>query len=190
MARLPAGFRALFCRVLDGDMPPQRFGQWLLEDDDLEKLLPTDDYFALVTAKYDRPGALEKVAPVLQRYLVPGELSTHKLVELLHHASWEDHDLPKFLLQLGELYDRGLTFLKPMAERYSEHIRRPVVYGETRQWDDLTDFEQDDILHSFGPGLDEDVTEIIGWLQSGQIILTAETDGDGPLTFIDRRPDA
>jgi hypothetical protein len=186
MARLPESVRHLFCRVIDGELSPAQFGQWLIEDSDLERLMAGEDYFALVSINFSKKNALEKAEPILARYLRPGELLTHRLIELLHHTSWEDDRLPDLLLTTVDLYERGLTFLEPLALDFGEQIRHPVVGGLHRRWDDLSEREQDQIMKGFSPALDATVADIVGWLKSGDIEITSDAE-TGPLTFEDDR---
>jgi hypothetical protein len=182
MARLPQSFRDLFCRVLDGDLAPAEFGQWLIEDDELERCMAGEDYFDLVSINFSKKNALEKATPILTKYLRPGERLTRQLVRLLHHTSWEDDRLADLLLTSVDLYDRGLTFLEPLAKEFGEKVRHPVVGGLQRRWDDLSEREQDHILRGFAPALDETVAQLLARLKSGAIEITSDAE-TGPLTF-------
>ncbi|MDR1806763.1 MAG: hypothetical protein LBR33_02420 [Propionibacteriaceae bacterium] len=187
MARLPSDVRATFCRVLDGDMSPTQFGRWLIENDDLEGQMPRDDYFALLALKYGKPGVLDKVRPILEQYVTPGELAVHTLVDLLHHTSWEDEHLPDYLLDIGAYYDKGLTFLQPLVTYFTDAVRHPVVGGEARDWDELSEFERESILRSFGPALDAEIRPLVAALKSGEITLYTDDNG-ATYTYLDRRP--
>jgi hypothetical protein len=189
MVTLPQSLKELFYRTITGEMPLLDFEQWLYASDEVERLLPADDYLALLTLNYHKSGAKYELTKLLKQHIDLGDLETYKLLKLLQEAILKTPQLPFILMAFYNLYCRGYYFLQDLGLGYGLAVDAPWVKNTTANtWDELTSNQQAELLASFSPGLERELDRVQHWLVTGQIILTGEYDERGHHTYCDLRP--
>jgi hypothetical protein len=191
MFTLPQALRELFYRTITGEIPLVDFEQWLYASEEVERLLPADDYLALLTLNYRKSGAKYELAKLLKQHIDLGDLETYKLLKLLQEAILKTPRLPFILMAFYNLYCRGYYFLQDLGIGYGLAVDTPRVKNTTADtWDELTSTQQADLLASFSPELEHELTRVQRWLVTRQIILTGEYNELGRYTYRDLRPSA
>jgi hypothetical protein len=125
MVTLPQLLKELFYRTITGEMPLVDFEQWLYASDEIERLLPADDYLALLTLNYRKSGAKYELAKLLKQHIDLGEFETHKLLKLLQEAILKTPRLPFILVEFYNLYCQGYYFLQDLGLGYGLAVDAP-----------------------------------------------------------------
>lgn len=118
MSPLPDAIKHIFFKVMHGKVPIRDFEQWVYTNEQLEALLPEDDYMELLSFNYQQRGAKYLLFHLLSRLVSLGEYETYKLRLLLESARHRNMELPGVLEQLYERYYRGYTFLQSLGLGY------------------------------------------------------------------------
>lgn len=185
---LPSDIKELFFETLHGDKSIPEFEQWLYADKRLEGLLTPEDYLDLISFGYKGEGVKYELTKLLEKHINKGEYEQWKLFRLLRKALQRDSDLPHILMTFYDLYCRGYYFLDNLGLVYGLAVEVP--YGQANSWEELTPEQQQDLLNSFYPGLEEEIKRVIGWLENGKVVLTGVLGEDNHYEYIDNRTEA
>lgn len=189
MLALPPPVKERFYRTIAGEVPLAEFEQWLYTNEEIERLLPADDYLNLLTLNYHKNGAKYELNKLLRQHIDLGNFETYKLLQLLEEASLKTPRLPFILMEFYRLYCRGYAFLQDLGLGYGLAVDSPWVENTTADtWDELTSAQQTHLLASFSPGLERELDRVQRWLVTGKIILTGEYNELGHYTYHDLRP--
>ena len=188
MSTLPLPIKELFYRTIAGDVPLADFEQWLYTHEEVESLLPADDYLDLLTLNYHKSGAKYELSNLLSKLIDLGEYETYNLRGLLQEAQQKTVRLPYILMEFYDLYCRGYRFLQELGLGYGIAVEIPYLENVPAEtWDELTPNQQKELLAGFYPGLDLELTRVLDWLTTGKIVLTGEYDELGHHDYLDLR---
>lgn len=188
MTILPQHIKEIFFKTIQGDIPLHDFELWLYASKELEALLNAEDYLALISIGYKQGGAKYQLYKLLMRYIDPGEFETYKMLKLLYEAKQKSDRLPNILVDFYNLYCKGYQFLQDLGLGFGLAIEVPSVRNQTADtWDELTIEQQEELLSSFSPELEECIEQAIYWLETKKIILTGEQDEIGHYKYEDLR---
>ena len=161
--------------LIGGEITITEFEQWVYNSSELENELSEDDHLELISFNYKKNGAKYELINLLERFVNLGEYETQKIRGMLSEALERNEHLPKILSEFYDLYCRGYGFLSDIGLGFGLSIECPP-HNYDSTWEQLSKEEQDKILSSFYPELDERLTEAIHWLDSGKVILTGERE--------------
>jgi hypothetical protein len=182
---LPIDIREIFFETLQGDKSVLEFEQWLYADRRLESILTPEDYLDLISYGYKGDRVKYGLYKLLVKHIDKGEYEKWKLVKLLHKALRRDTYLPQILMTFYDLYCKGYYFLDNLGLGYGLAVKVP--YSQADSWNELTAEQQQNLINSFYPGIEDEIEKVIEWLDSGKVILTGIQDEYNYFGYIDNR---
>jgi hypothetical protein len=188
MKTLPQDITERFYKTIKGDIHIDDFEQWLYADKELEKVLNSNDYLDLISLSYKKSGAKYELWNLLNKHIDLGEFETYKILELLKEAQLKTDRLPYILMEFYDLYCKGYNFLQDLGLGIGLAVVVPRVSNTSADiWDELTLGQQNELLDSFYPELEECIKDVIDFLEAKKIILTGEQDFMGHYGYEDLR---
>jgi hypothetical protein len=188
MTILPPHIKERFFQTLNGKIALVDFERWLYADEELEDLLQPDDYLAFISLNFNKSGAKYEVWNLIAKHTHPGEYETYKIVELLDLAKNKTDRLPYYLMDFYDLYCKGYGFLQKLGFDYGLSVVVPNLEETAADtWEELTKEQQNRLLHSFSPGLEQEIERVTMWLSTGKVILTGEKDDMRQFEYFDFR---
>jgi len=188
MTTLPQDIKERFYKTIKGDISLDDFEQWLYADKKLEKQLRSEDYLDLISLSFKKSGAKYEIWVLLKKHIDLGEFETYKMLALLNEAKQKTERLPYVLMEFYDLYCKGYNFFQDLGLGIGLAIEVPRVNNITADtWEDLTSEQQQELLDSFSPELEECIEQVIIWLETKKIILTGEQDEIGHYDYEDYR---
>lgn len=190
MTTLPQDIKERFYKTIKGEISLEDFEQWLYADKELEKYLNSDDYLDLISFGFKQGGAKYELWDLLKKHIDIGEFETYKMLGLLYEAKQKTKRLPYILMEFYDLYCKGYNFFQDLGLGLGIGlaIEVPRVNNTTADtWDELTSKQQQELLDSFSPELEECIEQVIYWLETKKIILTGEQDEIGHYEYEDLR---
>lgn len=167
----PPDIRTCFYETLNGERTPLEFEAWLYAQQGLEWLISDENYLNLLCIGYHLPAAKYELSAALSAIIAAADFYRWKLERMLRECLQRDIRMALHLRELYDLYCRGYHFLERLGLHYGLDIQVPDPY-EPRQWEELTDREQQRTLEGFFPELEQDLQEVLRWLQRETIVLT------------------
>lgn len=188
MLTLPPLVKELFYRTVVGEISLPEFEQWLYTHEEVENLLPADDYLDLLTLNYHKSGAKYELSDLLSKLIDLGEYETYKLHRLLQEAQQKTVRLPFILIEFYDLYCRGYRFLQELGLGYGLAVEVPYLENVPAEtWNELSPDQQQQLLAGFYPELDLELNRVLDWLDTGKIVLTGTYDELGHHNYLDLR---
>ena len=188
MTTLPQDIKERFYKTIKGDISLDDFEQWLYADKKLEKQLRSEDYLDLISLSFKKSGAKYEIWVLLKKHIDLGEFETYKMLALLNEAKQKTERLPYVLMEFYDLYCKGYNFFQDLGLGIGLAVEVPRVNNITADtWEDLTSEQQQELLDSFSPELEECIEQVIIWLETKKIILTGEQDEIGHYDYEDYR---
>ncbi len=188
MTVLSGHIELLFFRTLKGETPLHDFEQWLYTGKELESLVTEDEYLDFISLNYKASGARYELAKLLRRHIDPGRYETWKLKQLLSSVLERTGDYPRAIIAFYDLYCSGYSFMETLAFGFGLPLDSPMSLSSAESYEQLTVKERDYILNMYYPAIEGEVRKVMGWLDSGEIVLTGLADEFGHYGFLDRRP--
>ena len=188
MTTLPQDIKERFYKTIKGDISLDDFEQWLYADKKLEKQLRSEDYLDLISLSFKKSGAKYEIWVLLKKHIDLGEFETYKMLALLNEAKQKTERLPYVLMEFYDLYCKGYNFFQDLGLGIGLAVEVPRVNNITADtWEELTSEQQQELLDSFSPELEECIEQVIIWLETKKIILTGEQDEIGHYDYEDYR---
>lgn len=188
MLALPLSIKELFYRTIAGEVSLPDFEQWLYTHEEVESLLPADDYLNLLTLNYHKSGAKYELSNLLSKLIDLCEYETYKLRGLLQEAQRKTTRLPFILMEFYDFYCRGYRFLQKLGLGYGLAVEVPYLENVPAEtWDELAPDQQKELLAGFYPELDLELDRVLEWLATGKIVLTGKYDELGHHDYLDLR---
>lgn len=182
---LPADIKKIFFETLYGDKNVLEFEDWLYADKRLESLLTADDYLDLISYGYKGDRVKYGLYKLLEKHIDKGEYEKWKMLRRLRKALQRDEELPQILMAFYDLYCKGYSFLDNLGLGYGLAVEVP--YSQADSWDELTPEQQQTLLNSFFPNIEKEIKKVIGWLETGKVVLTGFQDEYQQYEYIDNR---
>jgi hypothetical protein len=190
MKELPTSVKQTFFDMMSGCIPIEDFEQWVYSNEELEAALSDDDYLALLSLNYKRSGAKYELFNLLQSFTSVSEYETLKLTRLLNEAKIRDIKLPGTLAQFYDLYCDGYYFLQKLGLGLGLSMYVLPAPYKVEHWSELKESELKDLINRIPSSLENEVDEVLKWLEEGKIVLTGAKDQYNHHEFIDNRSDA
>lgn len=188
MTTLPQDIKERFYKTIKADISLDDFEQWLYADKELEKHLKSDDYLDLISLGFKKSGAKYELWNLLKKHIDLGEFEKYKMLGLLNEAKQKTKRLPYILMEFYDLYCKGYYFLQDLGLGIGLAVKVPRVNNTIADtWDELTTEQQEELLDSFSPELEDCIEQVIYWLETKKIILTGEQDEIGYYDYKDLR---
>ena len=188
MTTLSKDLKERFYKTIIGDISLDDFEHWLYADKELKEQLKSDDYLNLISFSFKKRGAVHELGNLLKKLIDPGEFETYKMLELLNEAKQKTERLPFILMEFYDLYCKGYSFLQDLGLGIGLDIEVPRVNNTTADtWDELSTEQQQKLLNSFSPELEECIERAIYWLETKKIILTGSKNEIGHYDYEDLR---
>ena len=93
-------------------------------------------------------------------------------------------------MEFYNLYCKGYDLLQDLGLGYGLiMIQVPPSKYSKDNWNDLKEYEKQNLLNSFYPEIEEAIQKVIDWLTNKQIILTGEQNEIGRYEYQDFRTD-
>ncbi len=166
MTNLPQDIKEKFYKTIASDISANDFEQWLYEDKELEKYLNVNDYLELISFSFKQDEVEYEFCKLLKKHIDLGEFETYKILALLNEAKQKTERLAYILMKFYDLYCGGYSFLQDLGVAFGSAVE--VVNA----WEKLTKEQQQKLLDSFSPDLEEYIEKVIYWLETKRIILT------------------
>ena len=190
MKGLPASIKQTFFGMMSGLIPIEDFEQWVYTNEELEIALSDDAYLALVSLNYKKSGAKYELFKLLQSITSVSEYETLKLTRLLNAAKIRDIKLPGTLAQFYDLYCDGYYFLRKLGLGLGLSMYVLPAPYKVEHRSELKESELKALVNSIPLSLENEVNEVLKWLEEGKIVLTGTKDQYDHREFIDNRSDA
>lgn len=188
MTVLPQNIKEVFYKALTGEISIADFEQWVYDKRELEKVLNLNDYLDLISLDYRHQHAQYKLNTLLERIIDISEFETYRILELLKEAQRKTEKLPFILMDFYDLYCHGYFFMDKLGFGYGLDVEMPRIKNtEAETWHDLTHKQQQELLESFSPGLEDEIARVINLIETKQIILTGVQDNYGHYEYKDMR---
>jgi hypothetical protein len=189
MTTLPREIKERFYKTIKGDILLDDFEQWLYADKEFEKYLKSNDYLDLISLSFNKSGAKYELCSLLKKHIDLGEFETYKILGLLNEAKQKTKRLPYILMEFYDLYCKGYNFFQDLGLGIGFAVEEPNVKNTPADntWDELTSKQQEELLDSFSPELEECIEQVIYWIETKKIILTGEQDEIGHYEYDDLR---
>lgn len=190
MRELPIDIKEMFFKTIKGDIYLDELEIWVYDSRNLETVLDSDDYLDIISLDYKKNGAKYELYNILKRLVDAGEFETYKMLELLNKAKLKTGRLPFILMEFYNLYCKGYDLLQDLGLGYGLiMIQVPPSKYSKDNWNDLKEYEKQNLLNSFYPEIEEAIQKVIDWLTNKQIILTGEQNEIGRYEYQDFRTD-
>ena len=199
---MPAEIKNIFLKFLDCQITITDFEQWVYKTLSLEEVLNSDDYLELISLDFTQRSEKHyldycyQINNIIEKYIDFGEYETWKLKKLLNDFLHRKGNLAKILEQFYDLYCQGYGFLDNLGMGYGldfscylSEINEPnfrYFFSKTLTAAEIErEIEQkvNDIL----PEVDEEIREILSWLEQGKIEIIDEPNSFYGTNYIDRR---
>jgi len=190
MKELPDSIKKTFFDMMSGLITIEDFEQWVYGSEELENSLSDDEYLALMSLNYKKSGAKYELFNLLQTFTSISEYETLKLARLLNQAKIRDIKLPGTLEQFYDLYCDGYDFLRKLGLGLGLSMYVLPAPYKAEHWSELSESELKDLINRIPPHLENEVDEVLKWLEKGKIVLTGIKDVYNHHEFIDNRSDA
>ena len=187
MKKLPPDIKEIFYKTIQDEISLDDFENWLYTNKEIEILFPSDDYLELISLNFKKSGAKYELWKLLQKHIDPGDFEQYKMLGLLYEARQKTNRLPFILKEFYDLYCSGYNFLQELGIGYGLTIEVPRINTETDTWEDLTEKQQKQTLDGFSPGLEEEISKVIHWIETKKIRLTGKRDEIGHYRYQDLR---
>ncbi|HUC83145.1 MAG TPA: hypothetical protein VMR70_19705 [Flavisolibacter sp.] len=182
---LPTNIKEIFFATLSGTKSVLEFEQWLYADTQLESILSPEEYLDLIAYGYKEPAAKYGLFNLLEKHIDKGEYEKWRLLQLLYQALSRNNNLPQILVTFYDLYFKGYKFLNNLGIGYGLSIECPPLYADS--WNKLTSEQQQQLLNSFYPALEDEIRKVIYWLESGKVVPTGKQDNYDHFSYTDHR---
>jgi len=186
---LPENIKEIFFQTLYGSKSILEFEAWLYKDEQLEGILSPENYLDLISYGYKGEAAKYGLYKLLENLIDKGEYETWKLLHLLRKALKRNDELPEILMTFYDLYCKGYTFLDILGSGYGLAVEVPYQFDK-ESWDELTAEQQQGLLNSFYPDIENEIVKVIGLIERRQIVLTGVRGEYNHYEYIDNRPRA
>ena len=177
-------------RLLAREIEVADFEQWVYAHSDLEQALGPDTYVDLISLDYRSSSALSEAEQVLKQQVDWGKYYEWRLRRILQRIVDRPEGVHRDIEQCYDLYCDGYGFLDVLGLAYGLCVASPPPPYRADSWKDLEPAEQDDLLDSFYPGVRDKALEVLGWLDSGTIVLTGHSGDHRGIQYDDHRPSA
>jgi hypothetical protein len=182
---LPADIKEIFFETLYGDKSVLEFEQWLYADKQLESILSPEDRLELISYGYKGDRVKYDLYKLLEKHVDKGEYEKWKMLKRLRKALQREAELPQILVTFYDLYCKGYNFLDNLGLGYGLAVEVP--YSQADSWNKLTLQQQQNLINSFYPDIEYEIKKVIGWLETGKVVLTGVQDEYNHYQYIDNR---
>ena len=180
---LPADIQLVFFETLYGTRSVLEFEKWLYADKRLENMLPPQDYVDLLSYQYTDGKIRVSLSSLLEKHIDKGQYEKWRLLTQLNRVLERTPDAPDIIIDFYDLYCKGYYFMDNLGLGYG--LRLDCPYPDANSWVELTKEQQADVLRETFPAIDVEIKKVIGWLESGKVVLTGIRDEYEHLTYID-----
>ena len=163
---------------MNEEMPIEDFESWVYSNKELEQVLPESVYLDLIAFGYKEKGAKYELFHLLLNLVDAGEYETARIRSMLEKALKKRESYPELLMEFYHLYSDGYKFLQQLGTVYGLEVIAPRVTGYTGSWKDLNKEQQQTLLDSFSPQIDEEIKKVIDWIDQKKIVLTGRRSND------------
>ena len=187
---LPYDIKERFYKVIIGNITLVDFEQWLYSDEKLETYLGNEDYIDLISLNFKKNSAKYDLWNLLKKHIDIGEFEAYKMLDLLKEAQQKNDRLPYILKEFYDLYCKGYGFLQDIGLGFGLAVAVPftgVKNFTADLWEELTIKQQNELLDSFSPKLEECIEQVIYWFETKKITLTGEQNEIGQYGYKDFR---
>ena len=182
---IPNDIEEIFFKMLNDDIGILVFEQWLYENKQLEHVLNDEDYLELISFGYKQKAAKYELRKLLQRVINGPKYEKWRLLEMLAAVLKKDKKMPLILMDFYDLYCHGYTFLYKLGMEYGLNVIVPSM-GSAYTWEELPLKDQEKLLQSFFPEIENEVVKVIDLLNHGQVVPMGKID-ELYYTFVDNR---
>jgi hypothetical protein len=165
-------FEVTIYRLINHEFSLAEFEQWVYSDLKLESILETQEYLELISLNYKTPSSLYDAEKILKKYINIGQYHKWRVTEVLKKVMDRPSDVHKYIEECYELYCEGFSFLENLGIGYGLAITVLPSDYKCENWSELNHFEQCQLIDSFYPNVAEEAKRVIGWLDSGKVVIT------------------
>jgi hypothetical protein len=185
---LPIDISRMFYGFYSKKISLSDFENWLYNSDELEKLLPNNEYIELISFDFKK-SYWKDIKTFVYKYINWKDVEENNLKDCLTSAINKDQFVVESISKFYDLYCHGYYFLSNLAFRYGLSVDLlPDKWG-VYDWNELKQYQIDEIINSFYPHIIDDVKIVLNWLEKDKIEITGTEDEHGNKIFIDKRPE-
>jgi len=178
--RLLNNFELIVYKLISRESGIEEFEQWVYSEKGLEKLLTSDEYLALISLSYKQPSSLYEAEKILKRYVDIGKYHEWSLRRVLEKVIDRPKNAARYIEQCYDLYCDGYSFLDNLGLGYGLSVVVPPT-------DRIEENEQSKLINGFYPAVAEEALKVIGWLDSGKIVITGHEGSYQGIQYTDSR---
>jgi hypothetical protein len=183
---LPLDMQEVFFETMLGEKSVADFEQWVYSEEQLEKLLPIEDYLELISYGYKaEPPMRHALYQFLEKYIDKGAFEKYRILRMLYRALKHDEKMPEILISTYNLYCKGYWFLQNLGLHYGLNLDFPYGFGNS--WDECNEEQKNILISELSPDLDDELRKAIYLLESGAVVPTGERDQYDHFKYVDKR---
>ncbi|MBM9518602.1 hypothetical protein JWG39_02070 [Desulforhopalus vacuolatus] len=173
-------FEIIVYRLIAGETQIEEFEQWVYSEKKLEQILTSDDYLNLISLSYKQPSSLYEAEKILKRYVDIGKYYEWSLRRVLEKVIDHSENASRYIEKCYDLYCDGYNFLDNLGLGYGLSVVVPPA-------DYIEENEQSRLIDGFYPAVAEEASKVIGWLNSGKIVITGHDGSYQGIEYNDNR---
>ena len=164
-------FELTIYKLINRDFSLSEFEQWVYSNSELETILEAQEYLELISLNYKTPSSLYEAEKILKKYINIGKYHTWRVTEVLKKIIDRPSDVHKYIEECYELYCEGFGFLQNLGIGYGLTITVLPSHYKRESWNELNHLEQRQLIDSFYPNVAEEAKKVIGWFDSGKVVI-------------------
>ncbi|WP_027709740.1 hypothetical protein [Zooshikella ganghwensis] len=180
-------FELIIYKLIAREIEINEFEQWVYSEKDLESFLSYDEYLNLISLTYKQPSSLYEAEKILKPHIDIGKYYEWYLRRVLQNVIEHPIDAHKYIEQCYDMYCDGYGFLDNLGLGYGLTVTVPPSEYNADSWDKLKSPEQKRLIESFYPSVCEEAEKVIGWLDTGKIVLTGHNGDFQGIQYTDSR---
>jgi hypothetical protein len=163
----------VFYKLVSHQIELLEFEEWVYTESTLEKTLNPDDYLHLISINYKTPCGLYEAEKVLSNYFSMGKYYEWNLRNILQKINEKPSDVHRYIAMCYDLYCDGFWFLDNLGLGYGLGITCPNDFNGK--------------VEDYYPKILVEVEKVLGWLDSGKIIITGHSGEYQGIEYVDYR---
>ncbi|WP_156317127.1 hypothetical protein [Marinagarivorans algicola] len=173
-------FELVVYRLIARETEIEEFEQWVYSEKELEQVLTSDEYLDLISLSYKQPSSLYEAEKILKRYIDTGKYYEWSLRRVLEKIVDRPKNVARYIEKCYDLYCDGYSFLDDLGLGYGLSVVVPPT-------DCIEENEKSKLIDSFYPAVAEEALKVIGWLESGRVVITGHDGGNQGIEYNDNR---
>jgi len=111
MTIISTNFEIVVYKLIAGEYQLERFAEWIYSSKELEAILGSEEYLAIISLDYSQASSLYEAEKILRQHIDLGKYYEWLIRRVLERIIDKPADAYKYIEQCYELYCNGFGFL-------------------------------------------------------------------------------